>query len=137
MVSVPVLVPALVGAKVTLIVQLPLAGIPEPQVLLWANGAVVEIDVMLRLTSVLRVTDCVALVEPKGWEPKVRLWGDKVTTGAMPVPERATVWGLPGPLSVITTDPLFVPAAVGVKVTLMVQLELTARVAGERGQALV
>ena len=43
-------------------------------------------------------------------------------TGATPVPLRVTVWGLPEALSVMVTVPVRVPAAVGVNVTLMVQV---------------
>jgi antitoxin (DNA-binding transcriptional repressor) of toxin-antitoxin stability system len=38
----------------------------------------------------------------------------------VPIPERAIVCGLPTPLSVMATDPLFVPFADGVKTTLIV-----------------
>jgi hypothetical protein len=43
-----------------------------------------------------------------------------------PVPERGTDWGLPAALSVTVMDPVRVPVVVGVKVTLIVQLALTA-----------
>jgi spore maturation protein SpmB len=39
------------------------------------------------------------------------------------VPDRFKVWGLPGALSLIVRAPLWVPGAVGVKVTLMMQPE--------------
>jgi hypothetical protein len=39
----------------------------------------------------------------------------------VPVPERATVWGLPLALSVILSEAARLPLAVGVKVTLIVQ----------------
>jgi len=39
-----------------------------------------------------------------------------------PVPDRGTDCGLPPPVSVIVNDPVSVPAVVGVKVTLMVQV---------------
>jgi len=56
------------------------------------------------------------------------------TAGAVAVPERLTVWGLPGALSVMLTVPVSVPPVVGVKVTLMAQL---APAATEPSQVLV
>lgn len=52
--------------------------------------------------------------------PKVKLLGDRVTEGDVPVPLRATVCGLPVALSVTETVPLVVPVMVGAKLTLMV-----------------
>ena len=56
--------------------------------------------------------------------PKLRLVGDRLTTGVVfvPVPLRLAVCGLPAALSVTLSVPLRVPVAVGVKVTLMMQL---------------
>src|SRR5437764_9329605 len=70
----------------------------------------------------------------------LRLIGLRLTTGAgalVPLPLRATVCGLPLALSVMLTLALRVPVAVGVKVTLMVQEALAARVLGLMGQVLV
>jgi hypothetical protein len=53
--------------------------------------------------------------------------GERLTTGAVPVPVRLTVWVAGLALSVIVTAPVRVPAAVGLKVTLRVQLALAAR----------
>ena len=49
---------------------------------------------------------------------------ERLTTGAVPVPlpERLMTCGLPLALSVMVTAPVRVPVAVGVKVTLIVQL---------------
>ena len=52
----------------------------------------------------------------------MRLVGDKLTIAAIPVPVRLIVCGLPDALSVMLTLPVRVPVAVGVKVTLMLQL---------------
>ena len=52
--------------------------------------------------------------------------GERVTTGAVPVPVRLMVWVAGLALSVMVTAPVLVPAAVGLKVTLRVQLPLTA-----------
>ena len=54
--------------------------------------------------------------------PKARVVGAKLAAGAIPVPERVTVCGLPVALSVMVIVPGWLPAAVGVNVTLMVQL---------------
>ena len=45
-----------------------------------------------------------------------------LTAGAVPVPVRLAVWGLPLALSVRVMAALRVPVAAGVKVTLIVQL---------------
>ena len=59
---------------------------------------------------------------PTDWLPKERLVGEKPIPDAAPVPERLTVWGLPLALSVMLTEAVRLPLAVGVKVTLIVQL---------------
>ena len=66
--------------------------------------------------------------------PKVRVVGAKLTLGAIPVPERVTVCGLPVASSVTVIAPGWLPMAVGVKVTLMEQL---APAATEAPQVLV
>jgi hypothetical protein len=48
-----------------------------------------------------------------------------------PVPVSAIICGLPGALSVIETDPILVPVAVGVKVTFKLQLFPTVTMAGQ------
>ena len=63
--------------------------------------------------------------------PKARVVGAKLAAGAIPVPERATVCGLPVALSVTVIVPGWLPAVVGVKVTLMEQLAPAAREAGQ------
>jgi hypothetical protein len=59
---------------------------------------------------------------PTTWLAKVRLVGEMLTAGAVPVPVRLTVCGLPVALSVRVTAALRDPLAVGLKVTLIVQL---------------
>ena len=54
-----------------------------------------------------------------------------------PVPLSATLCGLALPLSLIVTEAERDPVVVGVKLTLMVQLPLTASVAGLTGQLFV
>lgn len=70
------------------------------------------------------VTVCDALVVPTACAvAKVTLVGASVAIGAVtPVPVRDITCGLLGALSVIVTEPNAPPAAVGVNVTLMVQI---------------
>src|SRR6266852_6532832 len=73
----------------------------------------------------LRVTACAPLLVPTSWLAKVRLVGERLTAGALeavPVPVRLTICGLSLALSLMVMLPVRVPAAVGVKVTLMLQL---------------
>jgi len=70
----------------------------------------------------LRVTLCAALVVPTFWLLNVRLAGERLVAAAAPVPVRLTICGLPAALSEILTAAVRVPAAVGVNVTLIVQL---------------
>ena len=55
--------------------------------------------------------------------------GERLTRGAVPVPVRLTDWVAGLALSVMVKEPLREPLAVGVKVTLRVQLALAARLA--------
>ena len=77
------------------------------------------------LPVLVRVTVCAVLVVPTSWLGNVRLVGAKLTAGAervTPVPVRLTVCGLLLALSAMVMAPVRLPTAVGVKVTLMVQL---------------
>ena len=73
------------------------------------------------------VTGCEALLLPSTCAEKVSALLDTPMTGAVPVPVRETVCGLFAALSVMVSMPLRVPLAVGVKVTLTVQVVLGAR----------
>jgi hypothetical protein len=66
---------------------------------------------------------------PTACAGKVKEVGERLTTGAVPVPVRLTVWVAGLALSVMVTTPVLVPVAVGLKVTLRVQLALAARLA--------
>ena len=77
---------------------------------------------------------CGGLVVESVCAAKLRLVAERVTTGARPVPLRPTVWGLLLALSVSVSVPVRFPAAVGVKVTLIVQ---PAAAATEPAQVLV
>ena len=69
----------------------------------------------------VRVTVEAVLVVPTAWLLKETLVGERVTPGAVPVPERLTVCVLPLALSVMLTEAARLPLAEGVKVTLIVQ----------------
>jgi hypothetical protein len=64
---------------------------------------------------------------PTGCAGKVKETGERLATGAVPVPVRLTVCVAGLALSVMVKEPLLDPLAVGVKVTLRVQLALAAR----------
>ncbi len=68
-----------------------------------------------------RVTVFAALVVFTRWLPKVKLVLDKLTEGAVPVPERVTVCGLLLALSETVIAPDRSPVVVGVNVMLIVQ----------------
>jgi hypothetical protein len=71
------------------------------------------------------VTGCAALVVPTVWPAKVKLVGARVTPV---VPVSGTVCVLPPPSSLMDTEAVLVPTAVGVNVTLIVQLPPAATV---------
>ena len=69
------------------------------------------------------VSDCGALSVVISCGPKARLADERLTTGgATPVPVKYTVCGLPLALSVMVSDALRDPGAVGVNATLIEQL---------------
>ena len=70
----------------------------------------------------VRVTVCCALCVPTVCTPKFKLGGETVNSGAMPVPLKVTTSGLGSALSVMVIWPVRGPVAVGVNVTVMVQL---------------
>ena len=72
----------------------------------------------------VKVAASVPLAVLRDWLPKERLVGERLTAAEAPVPERPSDWGLPGALSVILTEAVRPPEAVGVKVTVIVQLLL-------------
>jgi hypothetical protein len=86
------------------------------------------------LPLLVRVVVWAVLLVPTDWLPKERLVGERPSTGAVPVPERLTAWGLPPALSLMLIEAARLPLAVGVKVTLTVQL---APAASELPQVLV
>src|SRR5215216_5451786 len=98
----------------------------------------IEPIVSAAVPEFVNVTFWAGLVVPTRWLPKARLVGAKVTAGAgaTPVPVSASVCGVPGALSLIVTLAVRLPAAVGEKVTEIVQLAPGAIVAGLSGQLL-
>jgi hypothetical protein len=123
----PLRVPEVVGLKVTLMPQLAPAATEAPHVLVSAKSplAVMLVIVNAALPVLVSVTVCAALVVPMVWLAKVSEVGEKLTAGAgtaAPVPVSVAVCGLPAVLSTMLNVPVRVPAAVGLKVTLIVQL---------------
>lgn len=122
--------PPAVGVKVTATVHVAAAAtgvdvahvVPEVAI---AKGvvAVIAVNVRLALPVFFRVTVSEGLVVPTDSEGKGD-GVDKLTEGPVPVPDRVTVWVLPATpvaLSVMVNVPVSGPAAVGLKVTLIVQ----------------
>ena len=135
-----------VGVNVTLMVQLVLAASVEGlrgQLFVWPKspGFVPPIAMLVIVNGALPVFESVTawagLVVLTCWLPKGTDEGVRVTVGTVPVPERLTVCGLPVALSLKVRPALRLPAAVGVNVTLMVQLVLAASVEGLMGQLFV
>jgi hypothetical protein len=76
------------------------------------------------------VTVCPVLVVFVTWFVKVREPGERPKAGGKtPVPDKLIDCGLPLPEDVIATAPVRVPAAVGVNVTVIVQVLFCASVA--------
>ena len=129
-VSVPVRLPVVVGVKVTLIVQLEPAATELPQVLVWAKSpeGLMRSGVRAPLAVLVRVMVCGELVVDTVCAGKLKAVAERLTPGATPVPLSATVWGLLPAKSVIVSVPVWVPDAVGRKLTLIVQLDRAATV---------
>src|SRR5437588_840749 len=88
-----------------------------------------ELIVKAAVPVFVSVTVIGALMVASNWLPKSRLVGTNHTPGPVPFPLSATVCGLPPALSASDSVPARAPEAVGVKVTLMVQLAPAANVA--------
>ena len=120
----PVNVPLASGLKVTLIVQLTPAFTVAPQVFFSANGpdAVMPPTVRVPRPVLVSAIFLATLVVKIVWSEKVKLVGENATAGGTPVPVSGSVWGLSGALSLTEIEPVNVPVALGVNVTLSVQL---------------
>src|SRR5579859_245719 len=105
-----------------------------------AKGPAIVIAGVLNVTETPVLLVSVILVlpldSPTGVVAKAMEFGLNDTL-LVPVPVNPTIWGVEGSLSLITTDDLFVPVDVGLKVRLMVQLAPPASVVPEAGQVLV
>src|SRR5205823_4203778 len=143
--SVPVRAPEAVGVKVTLIVQLAsaakvagLVGQALAPVLVAAKSpeAAKEQMVKAAVPVFVNVTVIGALVVASSWLPKSRLMGANPTSGAVRFPLCTLVPYTTLFRSATDSVPVRAPEAVGVKVTLIVQLAPAAKVAGLVGQAL-
>ena len=130
-VSVPLARPVLVGANVTLMVQLAPAPVVAREHVPGeaANGAAAATAIATEaLPELVTVTVWAALVVPIVCLPKFRLVGDTLTDAEpppellTPLPVRLRIWGLFGALSEMLTVPVRVPVAVGVKMTVIEQL---------------
>jgi hypothetical protein len=128
MVSVPLREPAVVGVKVTWIGQFAPPATLAPQVFVSAKSplAATLVIVSAAVPELVRVIVCAALGVLSTCAANVRLAGERVAPGPAPVPVSATVCGLPAALSVMVSVPLRTPGAVGVNVTLIVQLAVGA-----------
>lgn len=139
----PDTVPAVVGVNVTATVQDPDAAtglevehvVPDTAI---AKGPVtpMAVKVRLALAVLVSVTVCEGLVVPTGSDGKVG-GADKLTVGAVPVPLKLTVWGLPLALSLKFSEALRVPVADGANVTLTAQVPLGVTVAPVQVSALL
>jgi hypothetical protein len=132
--SAAVFVPVDVGRKVTDTVhEAPTASV-EPQVVVrlkldaFVPVIVIPEIVIAHVPEFVNVTVRALLVVLTRWRPKDSDVGDSVATGLLPVPDNETVCGLPAALSVMLSVAARVPTAVGVNVTLMVQLDPAATV---------
>jgi hypothetical protein len=134
MVSVPVCWPVVVGAKVTVTVQLAPGARGNEHVLVWVKGPdTVTPEIVTFPLPVL------VMVTIPGWHfwftwvsGKARELVESVICAPLiPVPLSATVCGLLAALSVMVTAPVRVPVAAGVKVTPKVQKAAGATEAGQ------
>jgi hypothetical protein len=144
MLSVATSSPVAAGVKVTPIVQLALAAkvpvglhafVPLASAKLLLLVPVIEklVKVTEPVPVLATVTLCAALVVPTVWLAKVKDAGEIVIVPACAptVPVNATVCGLPVALSAMLMAAVREPVAVGLKVTLIVQLASTASDAGQ------
>src|SRR5437762_1444753 len=137
--SVPVRAPEAVGVKVTLMVQFApaakvagLVGQALAPVLVAAKSpeGANELIVKAAAPVFVSVTVIGALVVASSWLPKSRLVGANPTPGARSEERRVGKEGRPPASPAKDRVPVRAPEAVGVKVTLMVQFALVAKVGG-------
>jgi hypothetical protein len=99
------------------------------QLLVWLNSLasapVIDTPATVRTALLLvlfTITLAGELLVPTACAGKARAEGVTVTIGAVAVPDKATVCGLPTTLSLIARLATALPPAVGVKTTLIVQV---------------
>ena len=128
-VTLPARPPVAVGANVTEIWQLPPAARDVLQVFVSPKSPEAAIPVMLSalLPVLVKVTIWGVLVVPTGCEAKLNEFGLKSAIGPSAVPAKLADCGLPGAVSLTAMLAVRDPAAVGVKVTLAVQLPLAGK----------
>jgi hypothetical protein len=130
MLSAAVRVPDAVGLNVILMLQLAAVANELPHVWVCAKSLalvpVTAIAVMLKVVLPMLVSTTVfaELVLPMATVPKFKLLGESFAV--VPIPLNVTFCGLPVELSVMARAALRVPEAVGVNLTLIVQLAPTA-----------
>jgi hypothetical protein len=122
--TLPARLPVVVGVNVTEIWQLPPAARDVLQVLVSPKSPDAAIPVMLSalVPLLVKVTIWGVLVVPTICEAKVNEFGLRSAIGPSPVPAKLAVCGLPGAVSVTAMLAVRDPAALGVKVTVAVQL---------------
>ena len=129
--TVPLLAPVAVGVKLMLIVQVPLTARLEGltgQLVVWAKSPlfVPAMTMLVIVSGALPVFESVTtwatLLLLSCWFPNAMEVGVKLAAAAVPAPVRLIVWGLPVALSLKVSVAARAPLAVGVNVTLMVQL---------------
>lgn len=122
--------PVPLGVKTTLMVAVP----PLGATLIGVNVVVVKSEefvppnerllrVSVAVPGLVTVISCAALLTPGAWAPKVSDVGFRLIAGefgAAPVPDSATVWGLPAALSPMFNVAERAPVPLGVNFTLMV-----------------
>jgi|HubBroStandDraft_1064217.scaffolds.fasta_scaffold16672_1 hypothetical protein len=137
MVKVPDLVPLWAGSKNTPIVQFAVGATLLVQLLSVPKSAMllVTLETVSAAAPVLvTVSVCGSPVVPTYCAGKLMLEGDKVTEACKPTPVSGIACGLLEAPSVMVTAAFRFPPAVGVKVTVMVQLVVEG---SELGQLLV
>src|SRR4051794_41547140 len=131
MVTDPLCAPSVAGVKVTEIVQTELTPNAVGQLLVWPKSPLAAIDEMFRAAFPPLVSVTVCAVEVVLWTtlPKLSEVGFSWTSGPLPAPLNVAV--CVDALLVTDIDPLRAPATVGLNVTLMLHVALTASVAGQ------
>jgi hypothetical protein len=120
MVSKPVVVPVLVGLKVTLTEQEAFEARLGPQELAREKLPLIATLITLRGTVPVfsRVTLCGLALELRLGNENDSEVAERLATGRAPVPERLTVWVEGLAVSVTVSKPLRAPVVVGVKIRL-------------------